>query len=83
MITRVTGTQYAESIWREVGQGVDGFGYGSVMGWGCSGGGSGALTRPAPTRYLSSERVQPVIRALKGQNIPAQGNALGTGNVEN
>ncbi len=27
--------------------------------------------------------VQPVIRALKGQNIPAQGNALGTEKVEN
>ncbi len=31
----------------------------------------------------AGEGVQPVIRALKGQNIPAQGNALGTGNVEN
>ncbi len=30
-----------------------------------------------------TNRVQPVIRALKGQNIPAQGNALGTGNIEN
>ncbi len=34
-------------------------------------------------RRLAGEGVQPIIRAVKGQNIPAQSNALGTGNVEN